>query len=139
MLILFADRSWPDAFDAAVTLTFLGSVLGTVVLGYLFMVLDYRAYLRSLHRTLVKVVQYIPELPAWAHLETPRSIAALGLRMPCTELDLMRAYRAQVKNLHPDHGGDKRRFLMLQQNFEEALEYLAEYDRTATPVHRRAA
>jgi hypothetical protein len=99
------------------------------VLGYVFMVLDYRAYLRSLRRALVKVMNYLPNVPEWARVETPRCIAALGLRMPCTEQDLLRAYRTKVKKLHPDHGGDKRRFLILQQNFEEAVGYLSECER----------
>jgi len=56
--------------------------------------------------------------------DTPRCVAALGLRMPCSEEQLKEAYRAKVKVLHPDHGGDKRRFLWLQSQFEEALALL---------------
>ena len=129
MDLLFADGRWPDSLDATVTIVFLVSVVGVVVLGYVFMVLDYRAYLRSLRRALVKVINYLPHVPEWAKVETPRCIAAFGLRMPCTEQDLMRAYRTKVKKMHPDRGGDKRRFLVLQQNFEEAVEYLAESNR----------
>ena len=126
MHLLFADGRWPDSLDATVTIVFLVSVVSVAALGYVFMVLDYRAYLRSLRRALVKVINYLPHVPEWAKVETPRCIAAFGLRMPCTEQDLMRAYRTKVKKLHPDRGGDKRRFLVLQQNFEEAVEYLAE-------------
>ena len=39
---------------------------------------------------------------------------------------MKRAYRTRVKQLHPDRGGDQRRFLQLQAHFEEALALLAE-------------
>ena len=125
MSMLLAEGRWPDSVDATITALFFATVFGTVVLGYVFMVLDYRAYVRSLHRALVKVINYLPNVPEWAKVETPRCIAALGLRMPCDEEDLLRAYRMRVKKLHPDHGGDKKRFLALQQSFEEAVAFLA--------------
>jgi hypothetical protein len=132
--ILFAaQHGWPDRLDATVTTLFLAAIVGTVVLGYIFMVLDYRAYMRSLRRALVRVVNYLPHVPEWAKVETPRSLAAFGLTMPCTEQDLLHAYRKRVKHLHPDRGGDKKRFLALQQNFEEAAEFIAEYERIKSP------
>ena len=135
MIGLLADRRWPDTFDATITIAFFGVVVAIVVLGYVFMVLDYRAYLRSLHRALVRVVNYLPNIPDWAKVETPGCIAALGLRMPCTEEDLLRAYRMKVVKFHPDRGGDKRRFLSLQQNFEEARKFLAASNRSASAGH----
>lgn len=89
--------------------------------GYAFMVFDFRAYLRSLRRVLVRVAYYVPELPQWAQHETPRCVAAFGLRIPCSEEELKRAYLSQVKELHPDRGGDRRRFMILQGHFEAAL------------------
>lgn len=133
--MIFATGKWPDTVDAALTGMFLLAVLGIAVLGYVFMVLDYRAYLRSLRRALVRVINYLPNVPEWAKVETPRCVAAFGLRMPCCQQDLMRAYRTKVKKLHPDRGGDKKRFLALQQNFEEAIEYLAEFERSTTVVN----
>jgi hypothetical protein len=121
---------WPDSLDAVAVVAFLAGVVGLVALGYVLAVLDVRAYLRSLRRALVKVVRYLPEWPAWAQAHTPPALAAFGLRMPCTETDLRRAYRRRVKRLHPDRGGDKRRFLQLQAQFEEALAYLASCERT---------
>jgi curved DNA-binding protein CbpA len=46
--------------------------------------------------------------------------------MPCTEDDVMRAYRKKVKRLHPDRGGDQRRFLVLQSDFEQAIAFIRE-------------
>jgi hypothetical protein len=68
----------------------------------------------------------LPHIPAWARQETPRCLVALGLRMPCTEADVLRSYRKKVKRLHPDRGGDQRRFLVLQADFEQAIAYLRE-------------
>jgi hypothetical protein len=115
-----------DPIDLAATATFLALVLLVPLAGYVFMVLDFRAYLRSLRRGLVLASQAFAGIPAWARPYTPRAIAALGLRLPCTEEDLKRAYRQRVKLLHPDHGGDERRFLLLQAQFEEALVIVAE-------------
>jgi hypothetical protein len=117
------EHAWPGPFDAVVTTTFAAIVLGICAAGYVFMVLDVRAYLRSLRRGLAIVSHYLPfgEVPDWARDRTPRAIAAMGLRMPCDEEQLKRAYRTRVKQLHPDHGGDQRRFLRLQADFEEAL------------------
>jgi hypothetical protein len=126
---LIAAKHWPDPFDSTITIVFAVALLMTVSLGYVFMVLDYRAYLRSLRRALVRVANYLPYVPEWAVVETPRCLSSMGLRMPCTQEDLLRAYRERVKELHPDRGGDRRRFLALQNNFEEAAAFLAERDR----------
>ncbi|MBI3839191.1 MAG: J domain-containing protein [Planctomycetia bacterium] len=115
---------WPNSIDAVVTAAFLALTVILPSIGYAFMVRDFRAYLRSLRRGLVHITHYMAGIPDWARHETPRSIAALGLRMPCSEEDLKRTYRRLVKQLHPDHGGDERRFLLLQAHFEEALEIL---------------
>ena len=119
----FTYQPWPNPLDAVVTVAFLATVALVPAAGYVFMARDFRAYLRSLRRGLVAVGRYFafPEIPDWARYHTPRAVAALGLRMPCTEEGLKQAYRTRVKQLHPDHGGDQRRFLMLQADFEEAL------------------
>jgi hypothetical protein len=98
-------------------------VVAVPLAGYVFLALDVRAYLRSLQRGVAVIVRYLPftEVPDWARTHTPRAVAALGLRMPCSEADLLQAYRRRVKRLHPDHGGEERRFLRLQADFEEAL------------------
>jgi hypothetical protein len=122
-----SSNSWPNALDIVATTTFLAVAILLPALGFVFMVLDFRAYLRSLKRGLVSLGHYMTlgGIPQWARQETPRAVAAFGLRMPCTEEDLKRAYRQRVKQLHPDHGGDERRFLLLQAHFEEALGLLS--------------
>jgi hypothetical protein len=119
----FTSDPWPNTLDAALTIAFVAAVVAVPLAGYVFMAMDVRAYVRSLKRGLAVVVRGLPfvDLPDWARDHTPRAVAALGLRMPCTEDDLMRAYRRRVKTMHPDHGGDQRRFLRLQADFEEAL------------------
>jgi hypothetical protein len=120
-----------DPVNLFATAIFLAVIILVPLVGYVFMVLDFRAYLRSLKRGLILAAGALAGMPAWARQHTPRSIAALGLRMPCTEADLKRAYRQRVKLLHPDHGGDQRRFMLLQSQFEEALRIVAEAERTS--------
>jgi hypothetical protein len=119
------SHPWPDALDLAATGTFLLVIVLLPALGYVFIVLDVRAYMRSLRRGLVRIGQYVSLVPEWARRDTPPSIAAFGLRFPCTEEDLKSAYRRRVKRLHPDHGGDERRFQLMQAQFEQAMVILA--------------
>jgi hypothetical protein len=118
--------AWPDSLDLVAIFLFGGIIAGAVVVGHAYMVIDFRRYLRSMCRTLVVVVNYLPQIPAWAKADTPQCLVALGLRMPCNEDDVLRAYRKKVKRLHPDRGGDQRRFLQLQGDFEQALAYVRE-------------
>jgi hypothetical protein len=133
MTSLDPTQAWPNAVDAVVTIAFLAAVVLVPAAGYVFMVLDVRAYLWALRRGLSVIGRGFAygEVPEWARAETPRAIAALGLRMPCSESDLKRAYRNRVKRLHPDRGGDERLFRLLQANFEEALMLV----RAASPAH----
>lgn len=117
---------WPTPLDLATLAVFLLGAFCLPALGYVFMALDIRRYLRSLRRALIRVASSVYSTPHWALPETPRSIAVFGLQMPCSEEELKRAYRDKVKRLHPDRGGDKRRFLMLQSHFQEALRYVTE-------------
>jgi hypothetical protein len=116
--------AWPDGIDWPVTATYLALIVGLPALGYLSMLLDVRAYLRSLRRALVVVTGYKLELPEWMRKNTPRCILALGLTMPCTSAEILAAYRRKVKQLHPDRGGDRREFLRLQAQFEEAMDFV---------------
>jgi hypothetical protein len=125
--MLLADRhKFPDFVDALALAVAATILIGVLVLGHVLMIVDFRRYLRSLRRTLIVIANYLPHIPAWAKAETPRSLLALGLRMPCNEDDVLRAYRKKVKRLHPDRGGDQRRFLLLQADFEQALAYVRE-------------
>ena len=124
LIHLLATDTWPDSLDSLAVAMFVVAAVVAPGLGYAFMVLDIRTYLRSLRRALVRVVYYVPELPQWAQHETPRCVAAFGLRLPCSEEELKRAYLSQVKELHPDRGGDRRRFMILQGHFEAALQVI---------------
>jgi hypothetical protein len=114
-------KIWPDGIDATATAGYLALAFGIPVLGYVCMVLDIRAYLRSLRRALMVVTGYRTELPEWVRKNTPRCVLALGLTMPCTADDVLAAYRRKVKQLHPDRGGSRREFLRLQTHFEQAM------------------
>jgi hypothetical protein len=113
--------TWPDGIDWAVTASYLALAFGSAALGYVCLALDIRAYLRSLRRALVVISNYRVELPEWVRRDTPRCVLALGLTLPCTEADILSAYRRKVKRLHPDRGGDRREFLRLQMHFEQAM------------------
>ncbi len=107
-------------------IAFVAIVVLIPALGYFFMVADIRAYYRSLRRVLVVVSRCVPGMPQWARRETPRCLEVFGLSMPCTIEDLLKAYRRQVKDLHPDRGGERGRFLVLQGQFEQAQQLIEE-------------
>ncbi|MFV2066841.1 MAG: hypothetical protein ACC645_07640 [Pirellulales bacterium] len=125
---LSVKTAWPGGIDLTATLLFLLAAFAVPAMGYVFMVLDVRAYLRSLRRSLTVVRSYISGIPGWARRRTPSAISALGLSLPCTEEDLLRAYRQRVKTLHPDRGGDRRKFLRLQRDFEQAAQFLEQQE-----------
>jgi hypothetical protein len=115
------EHAWPDGIDWVVTATYFSLIAGAALAGYVCMALDFRAYLRSLRRALVLISHFRMELPAWVQKDRPRCIEALGLTLPCTAEDVLSAYRAKVKCVHPDRGGDCREFLRLQEHFEQAM------------------
>lgn len=123
--LLFAETDaapWPDGVDGALTLTYLAIIVGVPLFGYAVMVVDFRRYLRSLRRALVLVAHSVSaNMPHWAVRERPGCLAAFDLFLPCTEEEVMAAYRERVKELHPDRGGDLQQFLRLQKQFEQAL------------------
>lgn len=121
-------NSWPDGIDRSVIGLYLCVVVGLPILGYCCMVLDFRAYLRSLRRALVVVQRVLPSFPTWARQDTPACLIALGLSLPSSREAVLSAYRQRVKLLHPDRGGDRANFLRLQQHFETALAFLDEED-----------
>lgn len=119
-------HAWPDGIDRSAIVLYLCLVVGLPVVGYGCMVLDFRAYLRSLRRALVVVRQAMPGIPAWARQDTPACLIALGLSLPSSREQVLAAYRQRVKLLHPDHGGDRAKFLRLQRNFELAMQFVDE-------------
>lgn len=112
---------WPDGIDATLTVFYLALFFGIPLLGYVAMVADFRRYLRSLRRALVVVSQVVPTMPYWAVLQRPTCLQTLGLKLPCSEEDVLAAYRERAKDMHPDRGGDLEQFLRLQKHLEEAL------------------
>ncbi|MCG8451227.1 MAG: hypothetical protein MI725_16795 [Pirellulales bacterium] len=122
LLAASSTTNWPDGIDRAITGGYLLLVVSLPLLGYVFMVLDFRRYLRSLRRALVTVAtNVVPRTPAWALRYRPTCLKALDLHLPCTEADVLAAYREMAKTLHPDRGGDLQKFLRLQRQFEQAL------------------
>ena len=112
--------------NPVLVIIYLVLVFGLPLLGYWMMFVDIRAYMRALKGVLVVVKNHIPGLPEWAKQYSPGSLHSLGLEMPCTEADVKRAYRTLAEKMHPDRGGDRQKFLVLQRQFEEALEFVRE-------------
>ena len=121
--LLFA-AGWPDPVDRISMGLFLLFVIGMPLIGYWLTVLDVRAYLRALRGALVRLTGGSREMPSWVRDDTPPCLRALGLSLPCTEDDVKHAYRRLAKELHPDRGGDVRRFLLLQDHLEQAYYFV---------------
>ena len=113
--------TWPDDVDRVLTSGYVALIIGLPLLGYVFMVLDFRRYLRSLRRALMVVAQVVPVTPYWVLRQRPACMMALNLQLPCTEEEVVASYRNLAKTLHPDRGGDLQKFLRLQKHFEQAL------------------
>jgi len=113
---------WNEGLNGPLLVGFLLFALGLPLLGYVFMFLDIRRYLRSLRRALVMVAEAMPGMAYWAAIRSrPPCLIALDLRLPCGEQEVLAAYRERVKLLHPDRGGDLQKFLKLQRDFERAM------------------
>lgn len=123
-MLLAAGHEFPDLFDVAVFCVIFGLLFGAVFAGHVLMIIDVRSWIRSLRRALVVITDHLPHFPRWARGQTPRCLSALGVQLPCTREQLMNAYRQKVKLLHPDRGGDRKRFMRLQADFEEAMELI---------------
>lgn len=113
--------AWPDGIDATVTVFYLTLLFGIPLLGYVAMAFDIRRYLRSLRRALVVVSEVMQDIPYWALMQRPACLRTFDLELPCTEEEVLTAYRERAKTMHPDRGGDLQQFLRLQKHFEEAL------------------
>jgi hypothetical protein len=130
MSMILARTGWPDWFDVALIQVFVICVIVLPALGHWFMVVDIRKYLRALRGALVTVSRCFVSVPSWACQETPPCLRALGLSLPCTPAQVKRAYRRMAERLHPDRGGDSQGFLVLQEHFEKALQFLHDHDLT---------
>ncbi len=125
-------ETWPTTLDLCVLAGYLLIVVGGPIAGYVLLVVDIRKHYRRLRQALVVVSQYTRRLPRWvaeeatARKQVPACVAAFGLGMPFTEEELLNAYRQQVKTRHPDRGGNRDDFLVLQQHFEQARSLLSD-------------
>ena len=124
-------HTWPDAFDLIWTITLLLLAVAAPILGYVLVAIDIRAYIRALRGALVRFTYHFPGVPTWARQETPACLTALGLRLPCSAEQVRQAYHRIAEHVHPDRGGDRRRFSQLQKDFESSLRFLVEHDQLA--------
>ena len=70
--MLFAEKHlWPDSLDLAVTFLLFGAMIALTVSGHVLMVLDIRAWMRSLRRALIVVTDHLPHFPRWSRHQTP--------------------------------------------------------------------
>ena len=100
--MLFAEKHfWPDSLDLAVTFLLLGAMIALTVSGHVLMVLDIRAWLRSLRRALIVVTDHLPHFPRWSRHQTPRCLAAMGLKLPCNQEQLLRGLSPRSKKTPP--------------------------------------
>ncbi len=124
--------TWPDAVDLFAIGLFLLAVILLPLAGYWLTVLDIRAYMQALRGVLVRITSPVSSLPQWLDKGTPPCLRALGLEWPCTEEDVKTAYRRLAKELHPDHGGDIKRFLLLHEQLEQANHYVRQRNQNGT-------
>lgn len=62
-------------------------------------------------------------------LGPPEYLAFFGLDEKAREADVVQAYRAQSRRLHPDRGGDAAEFKAMQRRFEQAIAFVRRRDR----------
>jgi hypothetical protein len=118
---MIAQYDWADWSGLVL---FLLIAFGLPTLGYVLMILDIRAYLRSLRGALVVVAQFAGVRPAWARDVVPPALKALRLQPGCSAEEVRAAYRRLAEACHPDRGGSRRQFHKLRRQFEEALAYV---------------
>jgi protein gp37 len=68
----------------------------------------------SWHRPRPAAPPRAPSVPPEVHAD----LATLGLRWPCTAVEVTQAHRAQVKQHHPDRGGSAEAFNTVQSAYE---------------------
>ena len=125
---MLSTSTWPDSVDMTAMLIVGAFMFLAPLLGYVFFVMDLRKAWRRLKGAMVVVGHTVRDLPVWTRKESPRCLEVFGLVFPCTTEDLLKAYRDQVKTIHPDRGGNKTEFHLLQRHFEQALTLLQAED-----------
>lgn len=112
-----------DGVDIAAWSLVATALIGLPLLGWVLLALDVRRFVCALRARALVLVGYIApnQTPYWVLHDRPYCLRALGVSLPCTESDVLTAYRSKVKHLHPDRGGQMDRFLELQRHFEQAM------------------
>jgi hypothetical protein len=128
--VVTVGRNWPDSIDWAIICLFAAIFVGLPILGHWLAILDLRAYLRAMRGMLVLATHIFPGMPHWARYQTPGCLLALGLKLPCTEDDVKRAYLELARTHHPDRGGDREKFALLQSHFHHSIDFLRHQDLT---------
>ncbi|MEM9660495.1 MAG: hypothetical protein AAF961_19190 [Planctomycetota bacterium] len=132
-----------DAIDLAAAAIVAAVLIGAPLVGWLILVVDVRRWLRALRARTLVVVNYLSPRrnPYREAQDRPPCLEVFGLSLPCTERELLAAYRRRVKDLHPDRGGEMQEFLQLQKQFEQSLNLVRQraeqMAREATATGRR--
>lgn len=122
----------PDTFDWVVTIGFVVFVSLAIIAGIFFSLVDLQACYRAWRKVLIVMRDYLPSIPRWAKHRTPHCLLVFNLKLPCTQTQLLQAYRQLVKTMHPDVGGDLQQFMKLQSEFEQAKLFLHELEQEQT-------
>jgi len=103
-LPMAAANSWPDSVDAAALALYALAAFGLPALGYVFMALDIRRYLRSLRRALVVVAAAAVRrgTPEWALRGRPPCMQTFALDLPFSEEQLLAAYTGEPESWGPN-------------------------------------
>ncbi len=97
-----ADRfTPPDTFDWVVTIGFGSFIFLAIIAGIFFSLVDLQACYRAWRKVLIVMRDYLPSIPRWAKHRTPHCLLVFNLKLPCTQTQLLQAYRQLVKTMHP--------------------------------------
>ena len=61
-------------------------------------------------------------------MDVTTALRTLGLDAATEWEQIRAAHRDAIVRTHPDRGGDQRRFMLLQKQYEEALTFLRELE-----------
>lgn len=112
-------------FTVATILIVVTGLLLAPILGWILLIADF-VYRKRTGRSLIQISNFSDVLPEWVAREAkrrkiiPRCLQTFDLELPCSQEQLLEAYREKAKEVHPDTGGSRQEFLRIQRDFEEA-------------------